>query len=142
MCEAVIRALLQPINPAFNSILGFFSISWGVWVAAPWWDVFTTAEAFRRTLVPESFWGSLAIAVGILILWSSFEPKYRRLIVSLGLAAAFWGWASLTLLFGDWRNTAWITYGWVAVSSIAVYLNVRVNHANGHEWVAEVDDVE
>lgn len=126
--------LLQPINPAFTSVLGMLGVVWGCWVASPWWNVFESASAFQSTRLPEWFFGSLAILVGVAVIYGSLRPSFYSLAIGSGLASAFWFWVSLSLLIGDWSNTGWVTYFFVSVYGTLIYLNVRVNHANGHDW--------
>lgn len=128
--EKFARALLSPINPAAIIILGVYTVTWGLWVANPWWEVFTSAQLYgiMAIIAPEVFWGCLAIVVGLVTMYGAYTRRHRPLIV--GALAACWHWGMIAILyfFGDPTNTGGITSLTFATYAAFIYLNLRVNH--------------
>jgi hypothetical protein len=128
--EKLAKALLLPINPAAVVLLGIYTVLWGLWVANPFWDVFSTAPLFSvlSTTAPEVFWGCLAIFCGCITIYGAYKRRYRPLIY--GAATAGWHWMMIAVFYfaGDWQNTGGITALIFCVYAGFVYLNIRVNH--------------
>lgn len=129
------QALLLPINPAAVVLLGIYTTVWGMWLASPFWTVFTQAPLYRvlarvpPDFIPaEYFWGFIAMTVGLIICYGAFKRYYRPLI--LGATVAFWHWLMIATFYfwGDWRNTGGITALIFCVYAGFIYCNVRVNY--------------
>lgn len=127
--DQLVRALLLPINPAAVILLGIYTVVWGVWVANPFWSVFSQAELYGvlATVAPEVFWGCLAILCGIVTVYGAVKRSYRALIN--GSSVAGWHWFMITVFYfmGDPLNTGGITALIFAVYAIFIYLNLKVN---------------
>jgi hypothetical protein len=130
--EKLAKALLLPINTAAVILLGIFTVVWGVWVANPFWTVFTQAQMYSvlSSLAPEVFWGSVAIFCGLVICWGAFKRHYRPLVI--GASVAFWHWLMIAIfyLLGDIFDTGGIVALFLAVYAVYIYLNIRVNFKN------------
>lgn len=133
--KRVAQALLLPINPAAVIILGIYTTVWGFWLANPFWTVFTQAPVYHvldtippDIIPPELFWGSIAIACGLVIIYGAVKRYYRPLII--GAAVAGWHWMMISILYfmGDWQNTGGITSLTLAVYGAFIYLNIRTNY--------------
>jgi len=128
------KALLLPINPAAVVLLGIYTVLWGLWVANPFWTVFTQApiyDALARVppdLIPsEYFWGTIAVVCGCIITYGAIKRHYRPL--TIGAATAGWHWFMISVLYfmGDWQNTGGITAAILAVYGAFIYVNIKVN---------------
>jgi hypothetical protein len=141
--RSVAKALLLPINPAAVIILGIYTTLWGLWVANPFWDVFTRAPLYTAldkvppgTIPPELFWGFIAIACGLVIIYGAYKRQYYPLLV--GAAVAGWHWLMIATLYfvGDWQNTGGITALALSIYGAFIYVNVRTNFSdkrNSHD---------
>ncbi len=128
--ERLARGLIKPMNPYGSSLLGFLTIMWGLWIVNPFWDVFQRAGVYSKALefAPEWAWGTWSTVCGLAILAS----LWRNNAVWLCRAGAFaiWHWMTVSgmLWWGDWQNTAGLTYMFIGLYSVFVYLNMRVNY--------------
>ncbi len=127
--DKIAEGLLRPINPYATSILGLLTATWGLWVIMPFWSVFGKAELFEkmREFAPELAWGSWAFVCGLLIIYAIYAGRYRTLSAAMAFASWHWTTVACMMWWGDWQNTGGLTYSWIAVYSIYVYLNVRIN---------------
>lgn len=135
--EKLARALLLPINPAVAVLLGFYTFVWGLWIANPFWTVFTQAGLYDAMnnvwfvvavgLPPEVFWGVIAVVCGIFIMHGAVKRSYKSLI--RGATIAFFHWLAIAIMYflGDWANTGGITAAIFTVYGAFLWLNVRVN---------------
>lgn len=129
--KRMLREILQPINTAAVMILGVFTVLWGLWVAAPWWDVFTRAAAFQYFLImPEWIWGFIAISAGSAMIHGVMRSSYKSL--TTGAMVGFVHWFVICVFFfaGDWQNVGGVTYMMIAVYCAFIWLNMRVNKKN------------
>lgn len=128
--ERIARGLLRPINPYAVSILGLLTFTWGLWVINPLWTVFTQAPIYAKAeqFAPEWAWGLWATLCGACLLWAVSTGRFR--IVTYALAFAAWHWCTVAgmLWWGDWQNTAGLTYTYVGIYSIYCYLNIKQNY--------------
>ena len=131
----IAHALLLPINPAAVIILGLYTTVWGLWLANPFWSVFSQAPLYDvlATVPPdvfpaEFFWGTIAIVCGCIITYGAYKRYYRPLII--GASVATWHWLMIAVFYfwGDWQNTGGITSLMLAVYGAFIYLNVRTNY--------------
>lgn len=129
MGKTLAEALLRPINPAGVVILGLYTILWGFWLTAPWWDVFSTAPLYdiMETLAPEWVWGVFAMLIGAVVVYAVLKQSYGLLTYSTALVG--WHWAAVGIFYfiADWHNTGGITCLMLATYAAFVYLNHRVN---------------
>jgi len=122
------RDILQPINPAAILILGIFTTLWGLWVASPFWDVFTSAYAYEYFMIfPEWVWGVTSILAGIGIINGVVRSSYHSLTTGALIGFAQWFIVCVFFFAGDWHNAGGLTYLMIAVYSAFVWLNLRVN---------------
>lgn len=127
--EKVQEALYRPINTAAISILGLFSILWGLWVANPWWTVFDRAGVFgfMTVLMPEWLWGSLAILTGAVMMFGVVRNSYKSLRRGSLAGFYFWLFGSINFFLGDWQNTGGVTLLMIAIYCGYIALNLWVN---------------
>lgn len=124
------HALLLPINPSAVILLGIYTVAWGLWVANPFWEVFTSAKLFSAlaaTGVPEWAWGCFAILCGCITIYGAVRRRYGSLI--RGALAAHWHWLMIAAFYfiGDALNTGGITSFFFCVYAAYIYLNIKVN---------------
>lgn len=133
--EGLAKSLLLPINPSAVIILGVYTIVWGLYVANPFWNVFTQAALYSQLamLAPEVFWGCLAIACGTVTCYGAIKRKYRPLTV--GAQTAGWHWLMISIMYflGDPLNTGGITALVFAIYAVFIYINLRVNFNDDRE---------
>lgn len=132
---SLIKRLDDPINAASTSLIGAYTFVWGFYVALPFWDVFTSAPVFHPllSLAPEYFWGLLAILCGLTMFYGAVKNSFTSLQYGTFICFMHWTMLSFTFYFGDWHNTAWITYGFIATLCAFMYLNIRLNKNNLHD---------
>ena len=131
------QALLLPINPTAVILLGIYTAVWGLWIANPFWTVFTQAPLYNAlaTIPPvvipaEIFWGTIAVVCGSITIYGAWKRQYRPLIV--GACIAGWHWLMISVLYfmGDWQNTGGITALIFAVYAAFIYVNIKVNFSD------------
>lgn len=129
MNQKVTDALLKPLNPSLIILLGVFTIMWGLWLVAPWWDVLSSADAFQfmDNVGPETVWGIVAIVTGIFTVRGAVSLKVKSLLSGSLVSALHWLMIAILCFLGDWQNTAWLTYFTIATYAAIVYMNIRVN---------------
>ena len=131
MWDRFAAQLLRPINPSVIIILGIFTIVWGLWVASPFWTVFTQAPlyAVMARLGDEVLWGFWAVINGTLVCRGAFKPSYDNL--RIGAFAGFLQWFTITIMYfwGDWTSTGGITTLFLAIYAALIWLNVKQNKA-------------
>jgi hypothetical protein len=127
--EKIQEAMFRPINTAAISILGAFSLLWGIWVSNPWWTVFDNAHIFdfMTVLMPEWVWGALAILVGCTMLFGVVRNSYQSLRWGALTGFYFWLFGAITFFLGDWQNTGGITLLMVALYCGYIALNLQIN---------------
>lgn len=125
-------SMMKPINTSAVIILGVFTIVWGVWVAVPFWDVFSTAQlySYMHSLAPEWAYGVTAIIAGSTITWGVVKNSYKSLTMGSWVGFIHWFLISGLYFAGDWQNTGGITVLAFAIYSAFIYLNLKVNHGN------------
>jgi uncharacterized iron-regulated membrane protein len=94
------------------------------------WQVFTSAPLFSQmhAFAPEWAWGTWALICGSLIVISVFKGLYKWLYRSLGFAIWHWGTVSSLMWMGDWHNTGGVTYSFICIFCMYLYLNIKVNY--------------
>jgi hypothetical protein len=135
------KALLKPINTAAIVLLGLYTVTWGFWLANPFWDTFSRAPLFdsmRETGVPEWCWGVFAILCGCVTMYGAYKRAYRPLVI--GASTAGWHWFMIAIFYfmGDWQNTGGITSLTFSIYAAFIYLNVKVNHVKGRRDIPEI----
>lgn len=127
--ETIVQSLLRPINPSVIIILGLYTVIWGLWLANPFWTVFTQAALYSAMahMLPEMAWGLIAIASGLLIIRGATKPSFKNL--QLGAFTGFLHWLVIGILYliGDWQNTGGITAIAFALYSALIWLNIKIN---------------
>lgn len=135
--EKLAESLLKPINPSIIIILGVYTVVWGLWIANPFWTVFTQAPLYNAlaTISPtfigaEVFWGLIAVVSGLVTMRGAMKPSYENL--KFGSFVGFLHWFVIALLYfvGDWQSTGGITSLCFAIYSGLVWVNVKVNKTN------------
>ena len=133
--EKLLKLLSEPINPM--SLLGpaMYTIVWGIWVANPIWQVFSSGELYGTLAVvaPEWFWGILAIVCGIICLLGVLKRKFTS--TSRGTLILSWHWAMVSIFYfaGDPFNTGGITCLFISIFMAFAYVNMKVNRKLGRK---------
>lgn len=129
LADKLKQAMFRPINTAAISIMGIFSILWGLWVANPFWTVFDQAQifSFMTIIMPEWGWGLAAIAVGAFMVNGVIKNSYRSLISGALSGFYFWLFGCLNFFIGDWQNTGGVTLFMIAMYCAYIALNLRIN---------------
>jgi hypothetical protein len=132
--ERISLVLLAPLQKTAVAMLGLYTLFWGLWVAAPWWDVFSRAELYKELLAvaPEWAWGLLAIGCGLAILWGAIRESYRSLVFGANVSWLHWFVIAIMYFWGDWQNTGGITSAAIAFYSAVIALNIKINYKIRH----------
>jgi hypothetical protein len=127
--NAVTAAVLTPLHKIAVLALGVYTLIWGLWVASPFWSVFSQAELYStlNSFAPEWAWGLLAIVCGVLIIWGAARMSYNSLLNGAQIAWGHWLLISIFYFLGDWHNTGGITSLFIAMSALWFALNIKVN---------------
>jgi len=137
--DRLAMGLLRPINPYASILLGIFTFIWGLWLQMPWGS-FDGARLFSMMdrLAPEWAWGTFAMAVGALNIYTITRKKKKLLARSHGLATWHWGLVSLMMWLGDWQNTGGLTYSFIAIYASYCFLNVKINNVKFDEEIRSI----
>lgn len=126
--EHIAQGLLRPINPYGTILIGLLTLFWGLWIVSPFWAVFTRADVYSKIdYFPELAWGSWSSACGFLICFSLWKGSFKWLARCLAFAGWHWTMVAIFLWWGDWQNTAGLTYTFIFIYCAYSYLNVKVN---------------
>jgi hypothetical protein len=103
--------------------------AWGIWIVNPFWSVFSTANVYHKALdfAPEWAWGTWSTACGVLMVCALYEGWTKWLGRALGFAVWHWWTVAGMLWWGDWQNTAGLTYTFIALYTTFTYLNIKAN---------------
>lgn len=138
--DKLVAALLKPINTTAIIVLGLYTVLWGLWLAAPWWDVFSRAPLYSHLAhtLPETIWGLIAISCGLVTVYGALHPSYKAL--SIGSTVAFFHWFIISIFYfwGDWQNTGGITALTFSTYALFIHLNVKVNYKNGKMTIQDI----
>jgi hypothetical protein len=124
MLEKTAKKMLSPINTAGVSILGFFNILLGIWISLP----FDSLGYINN--VPEWLVAAIMLIIGSFILSGSIGDKYRTLLVGTQLSFYWWFLSMGGLIYMSWQNVLWIFALMIAVYSLFVSVNIKVNRDN------------
>lgn len=118
---------MKPINYSAVSILGVFTMLWGLWVTFEW-DAFNFSTVYTfMEFLPEWLWGSIALCVGAIILFGGMTQKFNALRYGSFIGAVFWLSVLVLFCLGNIRSSVIpLTLGYSAYSAY-VYLNIKVN---------------
>lgn len=132
MSERLAKNILKPINPSIIVVLGIYTVLWGIWLANPFWDVFSRAPLYgsMKDLLPEFVWGIVAIVSGFIIIRGATKPSYNNLVIGSCVSFSHWFMIAIFYFVGDWQNTGGITSAVFAIYSAIIYLNIKINHAH------------
>ena len=118
-----------------------YTFFWGLWLTIPYWDVFNNTQVYSwlDSVMPESAWGILAMAVGAAMTYGLIKSSENSL--TIGAFAGFIHWLVIGLGYfaGDWRSTGWLTSMSMAVFCAAIYLNMRFQHFHTNDLAFEKD---
>ncbi len=124
MFDGIARKMLSPINTMAVSILGFFNLLLGLWIALPF-DSLPMASSFPEWIVSAGM-----LIVGAFIVSGSLGEVYRTLIIGTQLNFYYWFLAMGGLLFFNWHDPSWIVALMLASYSLFVAVNIKVNKGN------------
>lgn len=126
-----VEGMLKPINPTASIILGALTASWGAWLLNPH-SVFDSASLYSKMdqFAPEWAWGLWAFTCGMLIIISVLRSNWKWLAKAMGFACWHWSTVAGMMWWGDWQNTGGLTYSYITVYTVYIFLNVKINHVN------------
>lgn len=128
--ERLAQQLLKPINPTIIIVLGIYTIVWGLWIACPFFDVFTASPLYATMagIGSEYIWGSIAMVSGLIICRGAIKPRFGN--IQFGAFIGFFHWTLISILYfiADWHSTAGLSAAAFAVYSGLVWVNTKVNH--------------
>jgi len=126
--DEIARGLRKPINTAAISIMGTYTLVWGLWLAMPW-ATFNRSPIYEmmNTLAPELVWGLAAMGIGLMMLHGVFKMSYNAL--HRGALAGFYYWLVVSgfYIVGSWQSVGWINACMVSIYCAFVAINLRVN---------------
>jgi hypothetical protein len=126
--DEIARGLRKPINTAAISIMGTYTLVWGLWLAMPW-ATFSRSPIYEmmNTLAPELVWGLAAMGIGLMMLHGVFKMSYNAL--HRGALAGFYYWLVVSgfYIVGSWQSVGWINACMVSIYCAFVAINLRVN---------------
>lgn len=122
-------AMLKPVNTAAIIILGAYTTVWGFWISNPFWEVFPHAKLYSwmAAAMPEWAWGSLAVIVGLMMVYGVLKHSYRSLVT--GALVGYFHWLAIAIMYfgADWQNTGGVTSLIVAIYCGFIWLNITKN---------------
>lgn len=130
--DRIVVGLLKPINPYGASLLGYLTLLWGIWIVNPLWHVFDSSRVYNKALelAPEWAWGTWAVVCGLGLIAAVHMRSTRLLACTSGFAIWHWGIVSVMMWWANWHDTAGLVYMFIALYSIFVFLNIKVNYVN------------
>ncbi|QIQ62911.1 hypothetical protein SEA_MOAB_26 [Streptomyces phage Moab] len=134
-------ALSKPVNKVAAATLSVYTFLWGLWLASPFWEVFSGAHVYSwlDSVAPETFWGILAMAVGTAMTYGLVRTSENSLTIGAFVGFLHWLIIGLGYFAGDWHNTGGITALVMAIFCAAIYLNMRFLHFNHNDLAFEKD---
>lgn len=124
MFDKTASKMLSPINTYAVGILGVFNILMGLWICLPF-DSLSFMHSF-----PEWIVASIMMIIGYFITSGSVMEAYRTLIMGTQMSFYFWFLSVGGLLYAQWQNPAWIVALMIAMYSLFVAVNIKVNKEN------------
>lgn len=129
--DRLARDILKPVSRGVTVIVALYTALWGVWVASPFWSVFSTSTLYDglRGVAPEWFWGVFALLIGLAAFYTSINDRFPTTAFTCA-ALAGWHWliVGILYLYGDWHNTGGITGLFLAFLCAYIYFSVKYNH--------------
>ena len=79
--------------------LALISVTWGLWVASPFWSAFSASSSFRvmAEIAPEWVWGAVMTVVGLLKIHSIVSQNYR--LKRIAFTVSLFVWSSIGISF-------------------------------------------
>lgn len=124
MFDKTASKMLSPINTYAVGILGVFNILMGLWICLPFESL-----AFMHSF-PEWIVASIMMIIGYFITSGSIMEAYRTLVMGTQMSFYFWFLSVGGLLYAQWQNPAWIVALMIAMYSLFVAVNIKVNKEN------------
>ena len=139
--DSLACALSRPINKVAATTLAVYTFLWGLWLASPFWEVFRAARVYSwlDSVMPESAWGILAMAVGAVMLYGLARSSENSLTIGAFVGFIHWLIISIGYFAGDWENTGGLTSLAIAIYCGAIYLNIRFQHFHQNDLAFEKD---
>jgi hypothetical protein len=127
--QAFIELMFKPAHIAIVALVGTYTLLWGLWIAVPGWEVFTTAMLYENmlTLAPEIVWGSIAALIGAVACYGAATHSYICTRLSGSLIWAYWFVIAILYLSADWHNTGGITALFFMVYGAYIFINTKLN---------------
>ena len=127
-------------------IPALYLVWWGVWVANPFWNTFTTSSVYSTLaeLAPEWMWGTTVLVIGILFIIFLFGDNLQiRLVLTL-LSCFTFMVLCITYALGNIASTGLIAYGVMALCSWLGYTellsSIRGKTSLGNTMIDEKND--
>lgn len=119
-------SLLEPINPHLCVLLGFLNIAFGVLGLMPGASD-SPVYSFLDAVAPASMWAIISIGIGVMLVSLHKWGKTVDLVIPMWINGVFWAFQSAVILFSDWNSSGWLIMGFIAVYSLFVAANFKVN---------------
>jgi len=119
--------LLDPINPHLSILIGLLNIVFGMWtILVPPPDT-AVIYPYLQYFQPGEPWGFVILIVGIWMLYVHFFHRVRYLFLPMSVNGVMWSIMTALVAFGDWHASVWILMSFVAIYSLFVAANLKVN---------------
>lgn len=119
----------------YRSVLFLSLLTWGLWLAFPWWETFRSTPSFRimGSLADEWVWGCLFVITGLVGMLSTLRGMFRVSQYAMLSSAVLWFTVSGTFIASNFYSTASVIYPVVALLCCINYYLVEVKGALSNE---------
>ncbi|WMI33423.1 membrane protein [Streptomyces phage Phredrick] len=139
--EGLALALSRPVNKVAAATLSVYTFLWGLWLASPFWEVFSGAHVYSwlDSVASETIWGILAMAAGAAMTYGLVKGSENSLTIGAFVGFLHWLVIGMGYFAGDWHNTGGLTSSAMAIFCAAIYLNMRFLHFRQNDLAFEKD---
>jgi hypothetical protein len=127
-----LRHILLSSDFIFTELLnGTALFFWGLWLAIPYWAIFSTTPTFaalRRLPLPEDIQGIIIMIVGLCVILGLLLDVHQIRKASTFTAMVVWAFLSAMFINANWQSTATVIYPLMTLSAIWAYWRITVLH--------------
>lgn len=107
-------------------VVALMLILWGVWVANPFWELFTASPVFglMAHIGPEPAWGVTVFAVGCLQMGFVFSRQWTARRATAVLSLFVYVLLSVMFGLGNFRGVSTVIYAVFALLCWFAYVNI------------------
>ena len=124
--------LLEPVNPHIAVLAAFLNLFYGIWVILPNATDPAAAAPYLSYIFPGEAWGVPMVLLGIAMLLAFRYWNVESISNFMAINGVMWAVFAALMFFGDWHSAIWIQFGVVAVYSIFISANMKVNFVPIH----------